>query len=215
MRIVTPTSPARRILVIDDDNFIRGLLEASLRASDFEVRGVATQAAFGEELVAFDPHVVMVDLDLGPGPSGMQLLALVEADSPWVAKIVVTSHRSTRLVDGNAPAVPDVTYIVKADITSADQIVAAVNASLEGEATVINDAGDAVRLTKGQADVLRMIASGMSNESIAQARGSSDRAVSKLIARTYEALGVAGAEGENARILAIKMLEASRVIVDE
>ena len=88
------------------------------------------QAEFGEELVAFDPHVVMVDLDLGPGPSGMQLLALVEADSPWVAKIVVTSHRSTRLVDGNAPAVPDVTYIVKADITSADQIVAAVNASL-------------------------------------------------------------------------------------
>lgn len=212
---MTPPSPARRILVIDDDSFIRSLLQTSLIANGFDVSAVATQQEFGEQLASFDPHVVMVDLDLGPGPSGMQLLAMVDVDSPWVAKIMVTSHRSARLVDGDAPAVPDINYLVKADITSAGQIVAAVKSALEGETTVINDAGAAVHLTKGQADVLRMIASGMSNESIAKARHSSDRAVQKLIARTYESLGVAASGGENARILAIKMLGKSQVIVDE
>lgn len=120
-----------------------------------------------------------------------------------------------RLIDGDVSDVVDVSYVVKSDLESGEQLAEVLRASVRGECQVINSTGDAVVLTKGQADVLRMIAAGLSNEKIAEERGSSERAVNQMINRLFTALNVASVPGHNPRVAAVQMLNRARIGVDE
>lgn len=205
----------RRVLVIDDDQFVLRLLESTLTAGGFDICVTSAVPDFVEAMDSFDPHVVIVDLDLGAGPTGVAVLALVGRQAPWVGRVVMTTHRSFHLVDDADVDLSDVPYIVKGDLESAEQLVNAVEASLRGEAFTVNDSASAIHLTKGQAQVLRMIANGWSNERIAQERGISIRTVEQTLRRTYQALGLGAVEGENQRIAATRMFLRAEVTTDD
>ncbi len=201
----------QRVLVIDDDPFAASLVGALVTQLGFDSLAVRSAEAFSDALEEFDPHVVIVDLQLGPGPSGLALLKHVQREAPWIGKIMLTSHRAPRLATDESPnGIEGLVYIVKSDLDSPDKLAGAIQACLVGEAFRI-DSGDAVMLTRGQADVLRMIAAGMSNDAIAQARGSSSKAVEQLIRRTFAALGIKADGVTNARVLAASMVSEAKV----
>lgn len=212
---VGPLPPTRRVLCVDDDGFGRALIADSLESAGFSVRAVETAGEFVQELELFDPHAVLLDLDLGDGPSGLQLLKIVQRDAPWVGKVILSSHRAARFVDPEVVGLDDVSYLVKPDLTSSAQIVEAIEASVRGDRVIVNDTGAAISVSKTQADVLRMIADGLSNSQIAEARGCSQRAVEQLVRRTFAAIGITGAEQHSPRVLAATMLARSEVAVDE
>ena len=204
-----------RVLHVDDDAFTREVTHTALTSFGFEAQAVSSAAEFIAALEEFDPHVVLVDLDLGAGPNGVQLLQLVERDAPWVGKVIVSSHRSPSLVDPAGGKLTDVSYIVKSDLASSDQLREAIDATLAGETFIVNDDGDAARLTSAQAEVLRMLAAGMSNEAIATERGCSLRGVERIISRTIATLGVNSDEHQNPRVAAISMLTKAQVTVND
>jgi DNA-binding NarL/FixJ family response regulator len=81
---------------------------------------------------SFDPHAVITDLNFGiTEPSGADLLQYIEKEHPWVGKVVLTSHASPALAVPNGMALPaGVTYLVKSDLGSISDLVAAVENSI-------------------------------------------------------------------------------------
>lgn len=88
-----------RVLVVDDDDDLRGLLELELRTSGFEV----AQAIDGVEALAaldrFQPDVILLDLML-PRMSGTEVLAALEQRGGRQPRVVVYSALAE-------PRVPD------------------------------------------------------------------------------------------------------------
>jgi DNA-binding NarL/FixJ family response regulator len=68
-------------------------------------------------------------------------------------------------------------------------------------------------ITSSQAEILRMVADGLSNSAIADARGITLRAAEALIQRTFVALGVNGDSTINPRVVAVRIWQQGKVVV--
>lgn len=78
-----------------------------------------------------DHQAVVSDLDLGPGPTGANLLRRVADERPWVGLVALTAHRSIQLaVEGPARLPEGTIMIVKSRLDSMDDISDAVEDSL-------------------------------------------------------------------------------------
>ena len=71
---------AKRILVVEDNDLNRKLFCDVLRASGFEVEPVADGEVMLNAARAFDPDLVIMDIQL-PGVSGVDLIAAMRRDA--------------------------------------------------------------------------------------------------------------------------------------
>lgn len=197
-----------RVAVVDDEPLVRALVADLVAESGYDVSRCANFSEAVAALEHFDPNAFIIDLDLGDGPSGVDLLRYIAANCPWVATVVMSSHRNLGLVD-DAPheGAVDV-YLVKADIKSADEIRASIRAAISGERFTLTPEGNPAKITSDQAQLLRLIAQGLTNAEIAKIRGTSVRAVDKMAARLYITLGISE---NNPRIPASRMYQQSKV----
>lgn len=203
---------AIRVVVLDDDQFSRSMISSMLEVSNFQVAKASSAQEALELLETFDPHAMMLDLDLGTHLTGLDVMKAVKDRAPWVAVVILSSHRSPQLVGGKDAVIPDdVVHLVKNDVITAEVLAEAVNAALAGKRYLLAPQGDVVAVTPDQADVLRMIALGFSNQQIADARGTGMRAAEAMVARTLSALGVADSVGENGRVAAVSLYRGSGV----
>jgi DNA-binding NarL/FixJ family response regulator len=205
-----------RVLVVEDEQFTRGLLAQTLTGAGIEVLACSTVTEALEALADFEPHVVMTDLDLGPGPSGAHLLRGVEQRAPWVGRIILSVHASPQLGARDGGELPgDVVYLVKSMVSSADDLLAAIEASIARK--VIREVGegsdDRVVISAAHADVLRLVAQGLSNAGIAEVRGTSVNAAEAMVQRMFLALGIRSDRRHNTRVLAVRLWQQGRVIV--
>jgi two-component system response regulator PilR (NtrC family) len=83
-----------RVLVVDDERSMREFLEIFLRSEGHAVRTAEGLAAARAELAADDFDVVITDVQM-PGGTGLDLLRLVQAESPETVVIVMTAFAST------------------------------------------------------------------------------------------------------------------------
>jgi len=208
------SSPSRRALVVDDDQSFRSLVCRAIEGFGFEVMGVADAEAARTGLLEFDPDILIVDLSLGEGPSGLDLIQYIRAHHDWVAILVLTAHRSPILVEPAAPRLPaDVGYLVKADVIDVEVLREAIDRTLASQPPIRRSADSIPVITKNQADVLRMVAEGLSNNAIAEKRECSVRALERVIHRLYRALGLPDDAEHNQRVQAARMYWESLVQV--
>ena len=204
-----------RVLLVEDEEFTRALLSQALTGAGVEVRACATAAEALQVLHAFDPHVVMTDLDLGPGPSGVHLLRGVEQNAPWVGRVMLSVHASPQLGARDGGQLPeDVVYLVKSAVTSPSDLVTAIEAAIEHR--VIRDSaseGDRVVISAAHGEVLLLVAEGLSNAGIAEVRGTTVNAAEGMVQRLFLALGLRSDGRHNPRVLAVRMWQQGRVIV--
>ena len=208
-----------RILIVEDESFTRQLISNTLSQQGFEVRNFEHASTAIEAIESFEPHVVISDLDLGAfGASGIDLLQYVSRKFPWIGLVALTAHADPKLAA--AGSLPEqVAYLVKSEISDLGQIGVAIRATLSNrtdqsnESTESNDE-DQLVVSGLQAEALRMLASGMTNQAIADARGTSLRAVETLISRTYASLGLEREAGRNYRIEAVRLWQTGRVRVE-
>lgn len=206
------------VVVAEDDSFTRSLVADGLRGEGFDVRTAADPDAAWDLLEADDVHALICDLDFGDGVSGAPLLRRVAAERPWLALVVLTSHVSPALAVSDADALPDdLVYLVKSRLRQVGDITAAVHEALTGRRTGVDDAGPTsdlppIAITPAQAEVLRMIASGMPTRAIAEHRGTTVRAAETMIARLYAALGLDD-DTTNPRVAALRLWQQGRVRV--
>lgn len=206
-----------RIIVVEDEPFTRTLVERVLASDDWDVKAVGTVAEAVVLLDEFEPNAIVCDLDLGPGPSGVDLLARVARDQPWIGMVVLTAHAAPELAVPAASVLPpDVVYVVKSTIERPEQITEAIGAAIEGRFQS-RPAGrmdePSIVLSPEQADVLRMLALAYSNQAIADARGTSVRAAEAMVQRVFQALGLSSEPDVNIRVQAARMWHSSRITI--
>jgi DNA-binding NarL/FixJ family response regulator len=206
-----------RVMLVEDEYFSRTIVSEMLTASGLNIFPVGSVADAIESMETFDPHVVVTDLDLGPGPDGGDLLAKVMEERPWTGMVVLTAHASPELAIKDPSRIPEnAGYVVKSELHSIHKLISAIEESIvmpgnfEGTS---NSSEDKIIITSSQAEILRLIADGLSNASIAEARGISIRSTEALIQRTFVALGLNAKPHINPRVTAAKMWQQGKVVV--
>jgi DNA-binding NarL/FixJ family response regulator len=208
---------AIRVLLVEDEDFTRTVVSEMLSASGINVHPVASVAEAIESMDQFDPHVVLTDLDLGHGPDGADLLTKVLEERPWTGMVIMTAHASPELAINDASRIPEhAGYIVKSELHSIQNLITAIEESiiLPGNFNGTDSSNEEkITITSSQAEILRMIADGLSNASIAETRGITLRAAEALVQRTFAALGVNGDPSINPRVVAVRMWQQGKVSV--
>lgn len=198
-------SAPRRALVVEDDDFTRALVQSVVESLGFTVEAAPNAAAALDVVEPFDPDVAIVDLDLGEGPNGLELLDIISRSAPWVAGILLTSFRSPALVD-NETQLPKGNYIHvhKGEIKSIETLSFAIETAIAGAAWTNSTDGELPSITKQQAELLKQIAEGLNNDEIARQRGCTTRAIERMSARLYAALNVGADPTTNPRVVAVR-----------
>jgi len=95
-----------RVLVVEDDDSIRGLLVAALRREAFIVDGANEGAEALQLVAAFEYAVIVLDLMM-PGVNGFDFLDAIHAMTPRPRSvvIVVTAFDDSRFMSLNAEQV--------------------------------------------------------------------------------------------------------------
>lgn len=201
-------APVRRVLIVDDEKLLGELLAAAVTAAGFEAR-VATNVAQARSVIRdFDPDVVLLDIDLGSGPSGLHLGHLLARTRPDLALVFLTrfdgpdgAHRSGLDLPANAA------LLRKQLVAEPAVVVDALEAVLrEREVIPRQDRPDSqgvrAHLRGKRFDVLRNVAQGHSNTAIAAALGISTASVERYLVEIYKALGISTSAESNARVIA-------------
>jgi DNA-binding NarL/FixJ family response regulator len=211
------TKGAIKVLLVEDEEFMRTLIRDSLTKIGMTVVDVGSVHDALAVMDDFDPHVVVSDLDLGPGPDGADLLYKVEQTRPWTGMVVLTAHASPELALHGASRIPEsATYLVKSQISSTEYLKDAIEESIvtPGAKSVANkNSEDQFVISATQGEILRMIADGLSNAAIARERDVTLRAAEALIQRTFAALGVKGDPDVNSRVVAVRLWQQGKVVV--
>lgn len=207
---------AWRILVVDDDALIAALVADGLRLNGHEVSVARGPGEARLMLPEVDPHVLICDLNFAEGASGAAFIGEVRSRAPWVACVVLSNHRSPELAVPDAHLLPnDVVYLVKSTVRSVEQILVAVSAALTGHRFDCSELDDesVIFVNPGQAQVLRLLAGGASTRALAEARGTSVRAVESFLVRLYAVLGLDSSPDSNPRVEAIKLWQSGGIRV--
>jgi len=206
-----------RVLLVEDEEFTRVLIRDSLLKIGMVVKDSSSVQEALSTIEEFDPHVVVTDLDLGPGPDGADLLHKVEQSRPWTGMVVLTAHASPELaLHGNRRIPEAASYLVKSQITSTEHLRNAIEESIASPGSNIQvkkNSEDQYEISSTQGEILKMIADGLSNAAIARERGVTLRAAEALIQRTFLALGLKTNPDINPRVIAVRLWQQGKVVV--
>ncbi len=85
-----------RILVVDDDKTIGGMVQAILGQFQYQVRWATTGASALSELAAFSPDLVLLDVSL-PDMDGVDVLHQMRTTSPQIKVVMMTGFHDDDL----------------------------------------------------------------------------------------------------------------------
>jgi DNA-binding NarL/FixJ family response regulator len=192
-----------RVLIVDDHSVVRRGLEQMLATADgLEVVGSAANGAEAVQRAALlEPDVVLMDLSM-PVMDGIaatrEVLAAAAAAQRELRVVVLTSFtEQRRVLDALRAGASG--YILK-DSTP-DEVIKAVHAAHAGgapldpaAARVLLDAQRAQQpaqaLSRREAEVLALVATGLANKQIARRLGISERTVKAHLTAVFQQLGV-------------------------
>jgi DNA-binding NarL/FixJ family response regulator len=196
-----------RVAVVEDHPIYRdGLAAAVADAADLEIVGSAATLAEAHRLVALGTVDVLL-LDLGlPDGSGLDLLATLRAQRSTIATVVLTMNDDPQVILAAVRAGAR-GYLLKG--AGRAEIVDGVRRAGGGGAVFHSGAADVViaalsysvidpviaqGLTAREADVLRLLAAGLTNPSIALRLGISAKTVRNQVSAVLTKLGVSDRE---------------------
>jgi DNA-binding NarL/FixJ family response regulator len=207
-----------RVAIAEDSVLLRDGLARLLGDSGFDV---VAQCGTADELLlkvrSFPPDVAIVDIRLPPTHSDEGLRAAIEIRNhdPSVGVLVLSQYVELGLALKLLTESPDgVGYLLKDRITDVDEFVAAVRRVADGGSaldpiivsTLLSRrrSDDPIaQLTPRERDVLELMATGSSNQGIADNLVITLRAVEKYVSTIFTKLGLPSTKSESRRVLAV------------
>ena len=194
------TMPRWSILVVEDDHLTRSLIVNLLRTQGIHVPvDVATVAEALQASTHHDFDAALLDLDLGPGPNGLDLARRLREIDPMIGLVLLTSYRDPRLKDPEADLPRGMVFVDKRDGADAASVISALHTAI-GSPHSLSVAPTQVELTTTQIEVLTGVASGLTTAQIAVRRQVSAKAVEQVIARLCEIVEISRVPGMNQRV---------------
>ena len=200
-----------RTILVDDDAFTRVLLVSAIEALGHEVLGsfaLAGEAAQAAKISK--PQLAILDLDLGPGPTGIDLAQNLRRGNRAIGIILLTSYEDPRLIRAKNLTLPEGSvYLSKKQVQSNAVLQMSIETAMSyatldrpiKSTTQKESRSKEARLSDSQIEIMRLIASGLTNAEIAKSRFLSEAAVGKAISRLVRQLGIAATAEQNQRVL--------------
>ena len=218
---------ALRVLFAEDNYLVReGTAALLAEVDDVDLIGVVGDPrALLERVAELRPDVVLTDIRMPPTftTEGIDVAKRIRADHPETGVVVLSQYAEEEyafelLEDG----VAGLGYLLKDRVTAIDELVRAMQEVARGgsaldprvvEGLVARKTREArsplTTLTEKESAVLKEMATGRNNSSIAQVLFMSERAVEKHIGAIFQKLGLSEERDLNRRVAAvITFLEA-------
>lgn len=202
-----------RVLIVDDEPFVRSLLTEVVKSLDYEAMSADSASEARKICQSFDADVAIIDVDLGPGPNGFDLATSLRAVNSAIAIIFLTNLVEPKLAGRAGKDLPaGYAYLVKSRMSDTSTLGEVIKQVSRGRGSDFRDDFTAenplAELSRSQLDVVRLLAQGKSNEEIAEIRGTTVRAVRMMLVRAFQALGIDDDAGPEKRVqAAIKYLK--------
>lgn len=194
-----------KVLLVEDHDFTRSTVASALRSEECLVTSVPTARDAMAAAQEFDFDCAVIDLHLGPGPTGIDVACGLREEAPNVGLVIMTTYTDPRLLSGEQrPLPPGALYVVKSDMRSTAQIRATIDMAVRQGCTKTGRASHRLPLSGTQIEILRMVSEGLTNAEIAKRRVVTERAVQTALTRTMRALNIEPVEGQNARVLLVQ-----------
>ncbi|MFZ4486965.1 MAG: response regulator [Candidatus Nanopelagicales bacterium] len=195
--------------MVEDEPLMASLLADVLTGHGFEVRTAAEVSAARRAIDAFDPDMLLLDVSLGEGPTGIHLAHAMRLSRPDIAILVFTRHTDIASATTDGLALPPGVGFLRKHLVS-DQAYL-----IEAMEKVLGEQDNVVTEDKGAEDVfaflgssgsraLRLLAEGYDNEEIARRCGVSRKTVERWIEQIYRDLGIDTKGTLNPRVAAAR-----------
>lgn len=194
-----------KLLIVEDDSILNVALKNGLQAFAIEeIQTATTSSAAMQIFRSLDPDVVLLDIDLKAGPTGIDVAHAMRRLKPNIAIAFFTSLADPRLVKSSLPALPKGSVIISKneikDLSALfDQIEGLVNGTLDF--TDLNNQPVLMNLTQSEFEIIRLVSEGLSNAEIANRRVTTIKSTENAIARLNKKLGIPNSSESNQRVL--------------
>lgn len=196
------------VLLVEDELLTQTLISKLLTASGFRVVGATSNANTAMAMARqFQPHVALLDINLGVGPTGLDVAVALRRISPQIGIAFLSSITDIRTISPNHPSMPEASvHLNKADISNTEQLITAIQSSFELAASKTKKDAPALRLmnapfTDIQLELMRLISLGKSNAAIAEIRCTTLKSTENAISRLAKKLNIPNDEVSNQRVL--------------
>lgn len=206
---------SERVLVVVDDAFELSTLVAALRLHEIDVIGEAKSESVGLNLLRrLQPDVILLDLNIG-GISAVKVAVNMRKVNQNIGIVILNSCSDLRLLGDSNDEIPAGTKIlIKKSIVDFTVLCTAINESkisaiekhkviwINGNTSLQEQGVTALmaHLTNTQAEVLRLVADGMTNAQIGRTRYVSEKSVEQIISRVAQELHVQPDANMNMRV---------------
>jgi DNA-binding NarL/FixJ family response regulator len=200
----------RAVVVVEDDDLVRSLLASYLENAGFLVSSAGNATDARRVINSVDPDAVVLDIDLGRGPTGLDIADLLAAQRSDVVVVFLTQFSDPRFANRDMKSAhPHAAYLNKQMLKDPTVLLEALEAVLH-ERDISSFRHDRrvdrpfAQLSNTQVQVLRLISEGKTNAQIAEIRGRSLAATESAVTRTLKALGLDDASEQNVRVAAAR-----------
>ncbi len=196
---------AARVIVVENDTLLLSAMASALTMHGLDVVGTSPSAA-GVVALAQERRadVAMLDLDLGEGPTGLDIAVALRDRMPLIGLVLLTRFRDPRMMTDDLPEAPrGLIHLPKGDLADSSEVVRAVLAAARAPDAPRHRRGDS-ELSESQVAVMRLAAEGWSNAEIARRRQVSQKAVEKALGKLYERFGIAQDDAINPRAALVR-----------
>lgn len=211
-----------RVIVVDDDPFTLATLKSTLESlgvPEVTTFRTATEAITRVSTIppSMQATVAVLDLDLGEGPTGIDLSHRLRQIAPHIGIVILSTYSEPRLMGVRQPALPPrALYLVKQTIDNPRLLLDAVLQSVSDDRDdssplrgstprqsreSANHRSRLAKLRDNQVEIMRLVASGLTNAQIAQQLLMTEKSVEKSVARLIKQLGIATSREYNQRVL--------------
>ena len=189
-------------VVVDDEPLICSIIAEILEAEGWAVTQAQDALSAITAVKATSARLVIADIDLGMGPTGIDVVQRARADNPSIGVVFITNLADPRITGKGWNTIPnDASYIVKTEISSTTALRAAVTEALDvrtvGSRPLVAQTATH-SLSNTQIGVLKLVSEGLTNDEIANSRATTIRAVERLLSRMMIAANIA--PGPSARV---------------
>ena len=209
-----------RVAIAEDSVLLREGLARLLGEAGFEIVGQSSNA---DDLLlkvrSYSPEVAIVDIRLPPTHTDEGLRAALEirASYPSIGVLVLSQYVELGLaLKLLADSAEGVGYLLKDRIRDVDEFVAAVRRVADGGSALdpmivstllSRERPDdpVAKLTPREREILELMATGSSNQGIADKLVITVRAVEKHVSSIFDKLGLPSSGSESRRVLAVLM----------
>lgn len=195
-------SQAVRVLVVDDDDFTRTLVSTLVESLGHRV--VARSSAVGEAMALAakeEPDLALLDLDLGEGPTGVDLAHGLRRLLPTIAIVMLSSYGDPTWMGQHRVPPIGARYVVKGSVNDPQVLANAIALALTEPLSRDVQQRNEPPLNEGQWEILRLVAAGFTNAEIARRRSLTEDAVNKAVTRLVRQLDIEAGKDDNPRVL--------------